>query len=99
MTLAAVGLFVAVRRAWGEQAFRGFGRSAVVGLAAGAFSAVVGRGFASAMNPVGLVPGAAVAVLVVIVVATLFAGGIWFGDRGSARLALARLPIVGRSTR
>jgi putative peptidoglycan lipid II flippase len=99
MTMAAVGLLVAVRRAWGTQAFRGFGRSAVVGLGAGAFSAAAGRGLAGAMNPAGLVAGAAVAVLVAIVVATVFAGGIWIGDRGSARLALARLPLIGRSPR
>ena len=99
MTMAAVGLFLAVRRAWGAPAFRGFGRSAAVGLGAGAFSAAVGRGLASAMSPTGLVAGAGVAALVAIVVAAVFAGGIWIGDRGSARLALARLPVVGRRSR
>jgi putative peptidoglycan lipid II flippase len=99
MTVAAVGLLAAVRRAWGAQAFRGFGRSAVVGLAAGAFSAAVGRGLAAAMDPAGLLSGAAVATLVAVVVALVFAAGIWVGDRGSARLALARLPVVGRRSR
>ncbi|MEP7194675.1 MAG: lipid II flippase MurJ [Actinomycetota bacterium] len=99
MTMAAIGLLVAVRRAWGGKAFRGLGRSAVVGLGAGAFSAAVGRGLAWAMDPAGVVAAAALAALVAIVVVTVFALGIWVGDRGSARLALARLPVVGRRLR
>jgi len=97
--VAAVGLFVAVRRTWGAQAFRSFGRSAVVGLGAGVLSAAVGRGLAAALHPEGLVGGAMVAVLVAIVVVSVFAGLIWGGDRGSARLALAKLPVLGRGRR
>ena len=96
MTAAACGLFVAVRRAWGATAFPGFGRSALVACAAGVFAAVAGRLLAAALNPGGLVGGAVVAALVAVVVATLFAALIWFGDRGSARLALAKLPRPGR---
>jgi putative peptidoglycan lipid II flippase len=96
MTVAAVGLFVAVRRAWGANAFRGFGRSATVACGAGVISAVVGRVLAAWQDPVGLAAGAWVAVLVAVVVAALFAGSIWVGDRDSARLALARLPVPGR---
>lgn len=92
MTLAAVGLFVAVRGAWGASAFRGFGRSAAVALAAGVLSAILGRALAAALDPGGLVAGALVAVLVAAVVVTLCAVSIWFGDRDSARLVLARLP-------
>lgn len=92
MTVAAVGLFVAVRRAWGPKAFRGFGRSAVVALGAAVFSTTLGRALAAALHPDGLVAGVVVAALVAIVVVTLFAGSIWFGDRGSARLALAKFP-------
>jgi putative peptidoglycan lipid II flippase len=92
MTVAALGLFVAVRRTWGVKAFRGFGRSAVVACGAGLFSAAVGRGLAAVLHPQGLVAGAVVAALVAVVVAMLFAGSIWIGDRGSARLALAKLP-------
>jgi putative peptidoglycan lipid II flippase len=92
MTLAAVGLFVAVRGAWGASAFRGFGRSAAVALAAGVLSAVLGRVLAAALDPAGLVAGALVAVLVAVVVVTLCAVSVWFGDRDSARLVLARLP-------
>jgi putative peptidoglycan lipid II flippase len=95
MTLAAVGLFVAVRGAWGAPAFRGFGRSAAVALAAGVISAVLGRALAAALDPAGLVAGAVIAVLVAVFVVTLCAVSIWFGDRDSARLVLARLP--GRS--
>lgn len=91
MTLAAVGLFVAVRRAWGASAFRGFGRSAAVALAAGVISALLGRALAAALDPAGLVAGAVVAALVAVVVAMLCAVSIWFGDRDSARLVLARL--------
>ena len=96
MTVAAVGLFVAVRRSWGAQALRGFRRSAVVALGAGAFAAILGRALAAALHPGGLVAGAFVAVLVAVVVVTLCAAWIWVGDRDSARLALAKLPVRGR---
>jgi putative peptidoglycan lipid II flippase len=96
MTVAAVGLFVAVRRAWGASALSGFGRSAAVACGAGAFSAAVGRGLAAVLHPDGLVAGAVVAVLVAIAVVTLFAVSIWIGDRQAARLALAKLPVLGR---
>ena len=91
MTVAAVGLFVAVRRAWGVEAFRGFGRSAAVALGAGIFSAIVGRALAAALHPDGLAGGALVAVLVAILVVALCALWIWIGDRQAARLALAKL--------
>jgi len=97
MTVAAVGLFAAVRRAWGARAFRGFGRSAVVALGAGAFAAIVGRGLAAALRPDGLAAGAVVAVLVAFVVVALCGVSIWIGDRQSARLVLARLPSRARS--
>jgi len=96
MTVAAVGLFVAVRRAWGPKAFRGFGRSAGVALGASVLSAAGGRSLAAALHQEGLVAGAVVAALVAVVVVTFFAGVIWIGDRGSARLALAKLPVLGR---
>jgi putative peptidoglycan lipid II flippase len=96
MTVAAVGLFVAVRRTWGAKALRGFGRSAVVALGAGAVSATVGRGLVAVLRPDGLVAGAVVAVLVAVVVVTMCAVSIWVGDRESARLALARLPWRAR---
>jgi ABC-type protease/lipase transport system fused ATPase/permease subunit len=96
MTVAAIGLFVAVRRAWGPNAFRGFGRTAVVACGAGVFSAAAGRVLAAWQDPVGLVAGAWVAVLVAVVAGAVFAASIWVGDRDSARLALARIPIPGR---
>jgi len=92
MTVAAVGLFVAVRRAWGPQAFRGLARSAAVALGSGALSATVGRGLAGVLHPDGLVAGAAAAVLVAIAVVALCAVSIWIGDRQAVRLAVARLP-------
>jgi len=91
MTLAAVGLFVAVRRTWGATALRGFGRTAAVALAAGVLSAILGRALAAVLDPDGLVAGAVVAVLVAAVVVMLCAVVIWIGDRESARLALAKL--------
>ena len=96
MTVAAVGLFLAVRRAWGASAFLGFGRSALVACAGGVSSAAVGRALAAALDPEGLVAGAVVAALVAVVVVVVFAGVIWVGDRGSARLALARVPMLRR---
>jgi putative peptidoglycan lipid II flippase len=92
MTVAAVGLFVAVRRAWGAKAFRGFTRSAVVALVAGVFAATLGRGITAVLHPNGLVGAAGVAVLVAAVVMALCALSIWVGDRDSARLALTKLP-------
>ena len=92
MTVAAIGLFVAVRRVWGAEALRGFGRTAVVALGAGLFSAIVGRTLAAALHPGGLVGGAVVAVLAAILVVVLCAFWIWIGDRQAARLALAKLP-------
>lgn len=96
MTVAAVGLFVAVRRAWGETAFRGFGRSAAVALAAGVLSAILGRALAAWLDADGLVAGALVAGLVTVIVVALCAAAIWVGDRDSARLVLARLPRRAR---
>jgi putative peptidoglycan lipid II flippase len=92
MTVAAIGLFVAVRRAWGPQASAGLGRSAGVAVGSGALLATAGRVLAEVLHPDGLASGATVAVLVAIAVVTFFAASIWIGDRESARLALARLP-------
>jgi putative peptidoglycan lipid II flippase len=91
MTVAAIGLFAAVRRTWGARALTGLGRSAVVALGAGGLSAAVGRGLASVLHPDGLGAGAAAAGLVAIVVAALFAVSIWAGDRESAHLLVHRL--------
>jgi len=96
MTVAAVGLFVAVCRAWGPQASAGLGRSAVVAIGAGALWATAGRVLAAVLHPDGLASGAAVSVSVAIVVVTLCAVSIWFGDRESARLAMAKLPWRAR---
>jgi len=91
MTVAAIGLVVAVHGAWGPRAFRGLGRSAAVALGSGALSAAAGRGIAGGLHPSGLAAGAAVAVLVTIAVVTLCALSIWIGDRESARLVLSEL--------
>ena len=99
MTVAAVGLFVAVRRAWGVKAFQGLGRSALVALGAGVLSALAGRVLARGLQPVGLLAGAGAAVLVALVVVTVFAGSIWVVDRDSARLAMSRIPVPGRGSR
>jgi putative peptidoglycan lipid II flippase len=97
MTVAAVGLFVAVRRSWGATALGGFRRSAVVACGAGVISAILGRALSAALHPAGLIAGAVVAVLVAAFVVTLCAAWIWLGDRDSARLALARLPVRRRT--
>jgi putative peptidoglycan lipid II flippase len=97
MTVAAVGLFVAVRRAWGASAFRGFGRTAVVALGAGAASAIVGRSLAAVLHPEGLLAGAVGAVLAAVVVVLLCAALIWMGDRQSALLVLSKLPGQARA--
>jgi len=91
MTVAAAGLVVAVRRAWGPRTFTGLGRSTAVAAGAGVLSAVAGRGIAERLHPVGLASGAAVAALVAIVVVTFCAFSIWVADRQSARQVLATL--------
>jgi putative peptidoglycan lipid II flippase len=92
MSVAAIGLLVAVRRAWGPRAFRGLGRSASVALGSGLLAAIVGRALAAALEPAGLAAASLVAALVAIVVVGLSAVSIWIGDRDSARLVLAKLP-------
>jgi len=91
MTVAAFGLFVAVYREWGAQAFRGLARSAVVALGSGALAATAGRAIAGTVHPQGLAASAAVAVLVAIAVVTLCAVAIWVGDNESARLVMAKI--------
>ncbi len=91
MTVAALGLLVAVHRAWGPQVGRGLVRSALVALGSGALSAAVGRGIAGNLHPLGLATTATVAVLVAIAVLMLYAVSIWIGDRESARLVAAHL--------
>jgi len=91
MTVAGAGLFVAVRGAWGPQAFQGLGRSAMVAVGSGVLSAAVGRGIAERLDPHGIAAGAAVTVLVMMVVLTLSAASVWIGDNESARLVLAKV--------
>lgn len=91
MTVAALGLLVAVHRAWGPQVGRGLVRSALVALGSGALSAAVGRGIAGNLHPLGLSTTASVAVLVAIAVLTLYAVSVWIGDRESIRLVAAHL--------
>jgi putative peptidoglycan lipid II flippase len=91
MTVAAIGLVVAVHRAWGPQAFRGIGRTAAVAFGSSALAAVVGHGLAASLSPRGLGAGAATALLIAMVVLTLCAGSIWISDRDSARLVAAKL--------
>ena len=91
MTVAAIGLVVAVHRAWGPQAFRGLGRTAAVAFGSSALAAAVGHGLAASLGPRGLAAGTATALLVAMVVVTLCAGSIWIGDRESARLVAAKL--------
>jgi putative peptidoglycan lipid II flippase len=91
MTVAAVGLFVAVRREWGPQAFRGLARSAGVALGSGTVAATAGRALAGTVHPQGLAAGAAASVLVALAVVALCAVSIWVGDNESARLVMARI--------
>ena len=91
MTVAGAGLYVAVRGAWGPQAFQGLGRSAMVAVGSGVLSAAVGRGIAERLDPHGIAAGAAVTVLVMMVVLTLSAASVWIGDNESARLVLAKV--------
>ena len=96
MTIAAIGLAVAVHRAWGPRPFTGLGRGAAVALGSGAISAAAGRALAENLHPTGLVSGASVALVVAFAVVILYAATMWVGDPGSARLVAAR---VGRMAR
>ena len=91
MTIAAIGLAVAVHRAWGPRPFTGLGRSAAVALGSGVISAAAGRALAGTLHPHGVVAGASVALLVATVVVIVCVASIWVGDRDSARLVAAKL--------
>jgi putative peptidoglycan lipid II flippase len=96
MTVAAIGLFVAVHRAWGSHVFQGIGRSAAIALGSGVLSASIGRVVAGALHPQGLAAGAGAALLVAVTVMMLCAISTWVGDRESARLVLDRFPRRSR---
>ena len=91
MTIAAIGLAVAVHCAWGPRPFTGLGRSAAVALGSGVISAAAGRALAGTLHPHGVVAGASVALLVATVVVIVCVASIWVGDRDSARLVAAKL--------
>ncbi len=91
MTIAAIGLFFAARKAWGPRAFQGLARTATVAVGSGVFTAAVGRAVADLIDPRGLAAGGAVAVLVTFGVLILSAASIWFGDNESARMVLSRM--------
>ncbi|MEP7370404.1 MAG: lipid II flippase MurJ, partial [Dermatophilaceae bacterium] len=91
MTIAAVGLVVAVRRSWGPRTFNGLGRSAAVAIGAGVIAAAVGRALAGALHPSGVSAGALGALLVAVASGMTCLALIWFVDRESARLVAARL--------
>lgn len=91
MTIAASGLFFAVRKAWGPKSFQGLARTATVAVGSGVLTAAVGRAVADLLDPRGLAAGGAVTVLVALGVLILSAVSIWFGDNGSARMVLSRV--------
>jgi len=97
MTIAAIGLFFSVRKAWGPRAFDGLARTATVAVGSGVFAAALGRAVADHVDPRGLAAGGAVAVLVALGVLTLSAVAIWFGDNESARMVLARTKRPART--
>ena len=96
MTVAAIGLIIAVHRAWGPGTFRGLGRSAAVAAGSGVTFAAVGRALAGALHPRGAAAGASVALLVAMAVGTLCLVSIWAGDRESAQLVAAKFRRRGR---
>jgi len=91
MSIASIGLVVAVRHAWGPKTFRGLGRSAAVALGSGLISAALGRALARSLHPQGAAAGASVALLVTIAVVTVCAATVWVGDPESARLVATKL--------
>ncbi len=97
MTIAAIGLFFSVRKAWGPKAFDGLARTATVAVGSGVLAAALGRAIADLVDPRGLAAGGAVAVLVALGVLTLSAVAIWFGDNESARMTLARTKRAART--
>ncbi|MEO8557319.1 MAG: lipid II flippase MurJ, partial [Actinomycetota bacterium] len=99
MTIAAIGLFFAVRKAWGPKSFQGLARTATVAVGSGVFTAAVGRAVADLLDPRGLAAGGTVAVLVAFGVLILSAISIWLGDNGSARMVLSRVRRPARRER
>ncbi|MEO8518221.1 MAG: lipid II flippase MurJ [Dermatophilaceae bacterium] len=91
MTVAAIGLVVAVHRSWGPLTFRGLGRSTAVALGCGLLSAAAGRALAGHLHPQGVAAGASMALLVALAVLTLYVALVGVGDPASVRLVAAKL--------
>jgi putative peptidoglycan lipid II flippase len=91
MTLAAAGLLLAVRAAWGATAVTGLPRSLGVSVAGGAVAGTAGLVLASALPTSGVVAAVAVGLMTGALTVALFVGIVAAADRDSGRLLLGRV--------
>lgn len=91
MSLAALALVGAVRRAWGGPAVRGLARTAVVGLAAAALAGAAGGLLGRRLPHDDLVTAVGCGLIAAAACSVVFATVMWMGDRASARLVWRRI--------
>ena len=91
MTLAAAGLLLAVRAAWGATAVTGLPRSLGVAVAGGAVAGTAGLVLASALPTSGVVASVTVGLVTGALTVALFVGIVAAADRDSGRLLLRRV--------
>jgi putative peptidoglycan lipid II flippase len=91
MTLAGLGLLVAVRRIRGSAALRGVTRAAAAGVGAAAAGAAAGAGAGYALPSSGLILDCAAAVVAATCAAAVFGGIAYLLDGGELKAALGRI--------
>jgi putative peptidoglycan lipid II flippase len=91
MTLAAVGLVLTVRSAWGATALAGLTRSLAASVVGGAAAGLAGAVVAGAVPASGLTASVGAGVLAASLTLVVFVVVVAAGDRESGRLLLGRL--------
>lgn len=96
MTLAALGLLVAVRRAWGSEALTGLGRTAAAAISGAVLAGAAGFLVGAALPHRSIGAAVAGAVVAVVVVGVVFGGWLAWTDRSAVRLVWRRVLRRGR---
>ena len=91
MTLAAVGLVLTVRSAWGATALTGLTRSLAASVVGGAAAGLAGAVVAGAVPTSGLAASVGAGVLAATLTLVVFVVVVVAGDRDSGRVLLGRL--------
>jgi putative peptidoglycan lipid II flippase len=91
LTISALALLAAVRRARGAGALRGTVRAFAVGMAGALAGGVAGAAVSGTIRAAGFLPDAGIAVVALACTLAAFAAVVWAMDSGDARAALGRL--------